>query len=175
MDNTARFGLVYLKSHKLKRLLAFVIDTSVVLLLLYIAYRLTGTPDYATVKVSMDQLNAVQGTPEAQAAANVVFELFGRAYGYSLLIWFAYEVFSFLILQGSTPGKLICRLRIISRKREGWSWACVPRGLLRSVVKVAFLYFLQGIPFLVSCLSIFANPEYRAGVDFFAGTKVIER
>ncbi|MDR0671576.1 MAG: RDD family protein [Oscillospiraceae bacterium] len=175
MGNTASVGLVGLKSHKLRRLLAFVIDAAMVLSLLYIAYRLTGAPDYGAVKVSMDRLNAVQGTPEAQAAANVVFALFGRAYGYSLLIWFAYEVLSLLVLRGSTPGKLICRLQIISRKREGWSWACVPRGILRSVVKVAFLYFLQGIPFLVSCLSIFANPEYRAGVDFFAGTKVAER
>ncbi|MDR0381895.1 MAG: RDD family protein [Oscillospiraceae bacterium] len=175
MDDTAGFGIVGLKSHKLKRLLAFVIDAVIVLLLLYIAYRLTGTPDYATVKVSMDRLNAIQGTPEAQAAANEMFALFGRAYGYTLLIWFSYEVISSLILRGSTPGKRICRLRVIARKREGWSWACVPRVILRSVVKVAFLYFLQGIPFLVSCLSIFANPEYRAGIDFFAGTKVIER
>ncbi|GHU51685.1 hypothetical protein FACS1894127_7970 [Clostridia bacterium] len=162
-------------SHKMKRFLGFLIDALVVSCLLFIAYSFLGKPDYPKVKLLMDNLGVMQGTEGAQAAANEMFKAFDSAWFLTLLIWFGYEVISALIFRGATLGKLICRFQIVNNKDGKYNVKTALRIVLRSLVRMVFLGLLQGIPFLISSLTIFANKEHRAGIDFFAGTRVVER
>jgi uncharacterized RDD family membrane protein YckC len=175
MGELLSLSLKGFKSHKLKRLLAFAIDLLVLLCVFFMTYNFLGLPDYPSVKVSMDHLGALQGAPQAQAAADAMFQEFNAAWLQSLAIWFIYEVASSIAFKGSTVGKLVCRIRIVDKKSGEYSARTALRLALRSLVKMAFLFFLQGLPFLISSLSIFANPDFRTGVDFFAGTKPAER
>ncbi|MDR1135781.1 MAG: RDD family protein [Clostridiales Family XIII bacterium] len=175
MSKTLGLSLKNFKSHKLKRLLAFVIDVLILLCIFFITYNILGLPDYPAVKLGMDHLNALQGTPQAQAAADTVFREFNSVYLHSLIIWFIYELVVSIILKGSTIGKLICNIRIVGKKSGEFSPKTIIRLAIRSLVKMLFLFFLQGLPFLISSLSIFANPEFRTGVDYFAGTKPVDR
>ncbi|MDR0425170.1 MAG: RDD family protein [Clostridiales Family XIII bacterium] len=175
MGKTFGLSLKDFKSHKIKRLLAFVIDVLVLLCVFFILYSLTGLPDYPAVKLGMDHLNALQGSPQAQAAADAVFAQFNVVYMHSLIIWFVYELATSIIFRGSTLGKLVCGIRIVDKKSGTYSPKTIIRLAIRSLVKMLFMFFLQGLPFLISSLSIFANPESRAGIDYFAGTKPADR
>jgi uncharacterized RDD family membrane protein YckC len=163
-----------LRSYRFRRFLAFVIDIVALLLLLSISYACFRTPDFPGVKIAMDQLTLLRGTAEETAAAAAVFSAFDRAYVVALLLYFGYEIVFFFLLKGATPGKRICGLRIVTMRDGQGNIKTALRAVVRSAVKMIFMYFFNGIPFIISTLSLFANALGRAGVDYFAGTKVLD-
>ncbi len=160
-------------AYKRKRFLAFVLDGLFLLILLYISYTIFGLPDYPAVKASM--ADVVPNAANQQAMTVVMLSKFNLAYRYTLLIWFAYEVIFMVALRGATPGKWICRLSVVAMNPNDGMIKTFAKRILRSVIKMLFIYFLQGFPFAISALSIFANAENRAGIDVLARTKVILR
>ncbi len=158
--------------YRLKRFAAFLLDTVIVVTIVYIVFRFTGKPDFPAVKAAMDTAGEGAGGPNAQALANEMFTLFNAAYWQTLMIWFLYEVVSQFAFFGATPGKLILGLRIASMNpNRKWPLHYLLMAV-RSAIKVASLYIFQGFPFLIAVLSIFANKEARAGYDIFAKTYV---
>lgn len=146
-----------------KRFVAFLIDGAIVLALSFIAYRVTGRPDFFAVQAAMDAAQAAGGQNQTLTAA--VFTQFNSAYGILLLIAFCYEALTQLVTNGSTAGKLLMGLQIMpqdpGRGRPLHSLLlCVRSGL-----KMLSLYLFQGFPFIICCLTIFTNGECRTGFD----------
>lgn len=163
--------------YKVRRFIAFLIDAAIVFVILMARHGFSKFPDiiYMIRDLQDAAKIAAPGTIEAQQAANVMFTAFNSLiYIPYLFIWFGYEIISALILRGATIGKLICRLKIVSMKQTDGAVIVYLRIALRGAVKGVFCYVFSMIPFLISALSIFANDEHRAGIDFFAGTKVID-
>ena len=160
--------------YRMKRFTAFVIDVIIVLVTVYFVFRITGKPDFPSVKAAMDAAKAGAATPDAQALANRMFALFNAAYWQSLLIWFTYEVASQLIFSGATLGKLMMKLRIVPVNAGRKPAVHHLLMILRSAIKVIFLYLFQGFPFIISQLTIFANKESRSGFDMFVKTRVVQ-
>jgi uncharacterized RDD family membrane protein YckC len=158
--------------YRLRRFAAFIIDALVILIILFIVYKITGKPDFSSVKGAMDAAKEGSNGPNSQILVTKMFQLFNTAYWQSLLIGFIYEVIAQLIFKGATLGKLAMKLRIMPiNSKKGW----FSRNLLmvaRSTVKYFSLYIFQGFPFLIEVLTIFANKESRAGYDIFAKTYV---
>ena len=159
--------------YRIKRFTAFFIDAIIVLVTIYITFRITGKPDFPSVKVAMDAAKAGASGPDAQALANVMFTSFNAAYLQSLLVWFTYEVTCQLIFSGATIGKLIMKLRIVPTNNNRRPAVHHFLMIFRSALKIVFLYLFQGFPFLISQLTIFANKESRSGFDMFVKTHVI--
>jgi len=171
-------GLQIDKTHtkyKRRRLSAFIVDSIVLCILLYICYGLFGIPDFPAVKISMDELSSIADPNVRQAASVTMLTLFNAAYRYTLILWFVYEIIACFILKGATIGKLLFGLQIISHKQTDSSIITYLRIIFRAFIKMVLTYFFQGMPFLISQLSILANTEGRAGVDIFAGTRVLDK
>lgn len=111
----------------------------------------------------------------AKAAGNVFFARFDQVYLQVLLIWAAYELLMMLIFKGRTVGKLLFKLAVVSHKEGASTPVYVFKLLVRSIIKFVFIYVLQGIPFIIACLTIFANEKGRSGVDIFARTTVADK
>lgn len=146
-----------------RRFLAFIIDAALVIAFAYIAFRITGQPDFFGVQAAMDAAEAAGGQDQALTAA--VFTEFNQAYRIMLLIAFVYEAVTQIITNGSSVGKLILGLQIAPqnpiRKRSLHALLlCVRSGL-----KVLSLYLFQGIPFIICCLTALTNGECRSGFD----------
>lgn len=156
-----------------RRLMAFLMDMFLILLLSFIIYSIVGEPDFFSVKEAMDAAESAGGQDVALVEA--VFSTFNRAYGIMLLIGFFYEALSQLILKGSTVGKLLFGLRIVPQnpKRKKSLQAFLLCG--RSFLKMLSLYFFQGFPFIICCLTIFTNAECRTGFDMAVKTITIKR
>lgn len=158
--------------YRIKRFTAFIIDAIFVLIILYLIFTITGKPDFPAVSRAMDAAKAGATTADAQALGNVMFDKFTSAYLQTLLIWFVYEILTQLIFSGATPGKLIMKLRIVPMN-PGRNWYVHNILMIaRSAMKFAFLYIFQGLPFLISELTIFSNKEARSGFDMFVKTRV---
>lgn len=158
--------------YRIKRFSAFLIDGALILIILYIVYSITGIPDFPAVSKAMDAARAGAASPDAQALANVMFDRFNTAYLYTLLIGLAYEILTQLVFSGATLGKLVMRLKIMP-VNDGRGWFVHHLLMVvRSVLKVAFLYIFQGLPFLISELTVFSNKESRSGFDMFVKTYV---
>lgn len=158
--------------YRSKRFKAFCVDAILVLGIIYIVFKLTGIPDFPAVQQVMEAARAGSTGPNAQQLTNEMFNLFNSAYSISLIIWFLYEVLTQLIFKGATIGKLTMGLRIVPmNSNRNW---IVHNILLvvRSAVKFLFIYLFQGFPFLIACLTIFANAEGRSGFDMFVKTYV---
>jgi uncharacterized RDD family membrane protein YckC len=162
-----------LTSHTKRRFLAFVIDIAFVLIVLSISYSVFKIPDYPALRVAMDQHAAVIGTAQEQEAVTRVFDIFSSAYTYSLLVYFGYEILCAVIFKGATAGKRICGLKIRAAKATDGKIKTAVRIALRSVLKMLFIYLFNGFPFLISCLTIFPNPDNRSGTDIITGTTVV--
>lgn len=158
---------------KSRRLAAFFIDAFMVLVLSFIAFHLFGEPDFFSVKEAMDAAQLAGGQDAALTGA--VFSTFNRAYGIMLVIGFFYEMISQFIFGGSTVGKLLCRLKIISRKAERKGAVHALLLCARSFLKMLSLYFFQGFPFLICCLTIFTNKECYTGFDMAVKTITVDR
>jgi uncharacterized RDD family membrane protein YckC len=158
--------------YRLKRFAAFIIDVTVVLIILFIVFSITGKPDFPSVRIAMDAAKRGASGPNSQVLVGKMFDLFNTAYWQSLIIGFLYEVLTQLVFRGATLGKLAMGLRIVPMNQNN-KW--VIHNLLmvaRSAIKFFSLYMFQGFPFLIEVLSIFANKQSRAGYDIFARTYV---
>lgn len=160
--------------YRVKRLIAFTIDMTIVLVLSSLAYRITGKPDFIAVRNAMDIAKSTLPGPEGQFLVNNVFALFNTAFLQTLLIWFIYEVVMQIISSGATIGKLLMGFRIVPVPPER-HWASYHLLMVfRSAIKCLFMFLFQGMPFLVACLSMFTNKECRSGFDVFAKTRVVD-
>lgn len=159
-------------SNRKKRLIAFIIDAVIVLLLIYIAFMAIGAPDFLAVQKAMNAVKSASSVVDTQKLNGEVFALFNAAYWKSLLIWFIYEAAAQIIFKGSTVGKLIMGLRIVPVNPNRNLIVHHLLMVVRSAIKCLFLYLFQGFPFLISTLTIFANKEERSGFDIFVKTRV---
>lgn len=156
-----------------KRFLAFLLDIAIVFVLVFMAYQITGEPDFFRVKEAMDAAEAAGGT-DAELTGKV-FASFNRAYGKFLLIWFFYEVIVQLVLQGTTLGKRMMGLWIQPRNPERGKGMQMIMLCIRSGLKMLSLYFFQGFPFLICNLTLFTNGECCSGFDLAVKTQVVSR
>lgn len=148
---------------RMRRLLAFLIDLMVVLILVFLVYTFTGEPDYFRVQMAMDAAQAAGG--QDVELTSRMFSEFNHAYGMTLAIAFAYETVMLLLTGGATFGKLLLGFRICPQNPKRGK---LLQGLLlclRSALKMLSLYLLQGFPFLICCLTVFTNKECRTGFD----------
>ncbi|MDR1143570.1 MAG: RDD family protein [Spirochaetaceae bacterium] len=158
--------------YRRRRFLAFVLDAALVLLVVFVVYLITGTPDYPGIKEAMDAVKEAGDGPETQELMNRVFSLFNAAYIETLLIWFAAEALGQFFLKGASLGKFIMGLRILPMNPDR-SWTLHYLLLtLRSALKLIMLYLFQGFPFFLAILSIFVTQKARAGYDIFVKTYV---
>jgi uncharacterized RDD family membrane protein YckC len=158
--------------YRKKRFASFLIDVAIVIMILFIAFKITGKPDFPSVKLAMNAAKEGASGPNAQVLENKMFSLFNEAYSRSLMIGFIYEVLAQLFFSGATIGKLIMKLRIVSMNPNRGLVIRYLLMIVRSFMKFAFLYIFQGFPFFISVLSIFTNKQSRTGYDMFAKTYV---
>jgi uncharacterized RDD family membrane protein YckC len=150
---------------RLKRMAAFVIDAVIVSILLSIIYRITGFPNFPGVLTKMIEVQKTISEAASQDATVQVMALFNEAFLQSLLIWFCYDVLTTLLLRGSTIGKMIFRLKLTHLNNKKGKLAYVLLVIVRSFFKFLSMFLFQGIPFLISVISIFANPKSLAAYD----------
>lgn len=160
---------------RLRRLAAFIIDMGIMAILLTLFYKLFEFPNFPVVLAAMAEANSKINTPEWQSLVNSSSAIFNIVFIQSLLMYFGYETVTQVLFKGSTIGKLTMGLRIVPQNNS--------RGLVfhylfmtvRSFIKIVLMYFLQGIPFFISILSIFANNQSKAGYDFIVKTVIAEK
>jgi uncharacterized RDD family membrane protein YckC len=158
--------------YRRRRFLAFVFDLALVVVVTFVVYLITGTPDYPGVKSAMDAVREAGDGPETQALMAGVFALFNSAYIETLIIWFVLEVLAQIAFKGSSLGKFFMGLRILPMNSDrGWPLHHLLL-VVRSAFKMVMLYLFQGFPFFLALLSIFVTPKARAGYDFFVRTYV---
>lgn len=157
-------------NYRKKRFLAFLIDGAIVVFLWFLAFEFFGRPDFMAVKKAMDAASALPAG-QNQAAMNAVFAKFDEAFQFGLILWFAYEVITTVLLNGRTLGKLLMGLQIVSMNPARNPVLNRLFFVARSALKMLSLYILQGFPFLICALSVLTSSN-RSGFDIFVRTKV---
>jgi uncharacterized RDD family membrane protein YckC len=160
---------------RLKRIVAFVIDAVIVTFLLSMVYRITGFANFPGVLTKMIEVQKMLSETASQNATVEVMALFNEAFLQSLLIWFCYDVLTTIILRGSTIGKMIFRLKLTHIHNNKGKLAYGLLVIVRSFLKFFTMFLFQGIPFLISVLSIFANPKSLAAHDRVARLMVVNK
>lgn len=153
---------------RLKRIGAFAIDAVIVSILLSIVHRISGFADFPGVLTKMIEVQKTMSEAASQDATVQVMALFNEAFLQSLLIWFCYDVLTTLLLRGATIGKMIFRLKLTHINNKKGKLAYVLLVIVRSFFKFLSIFLFQGIPFLISVISIFANPKSLAAHDRIA-------
>lgn len=159
---------------RVARILAGLADLGFYAALLAVCGLLTGRPDFRAVGDSFRAVSAFTGPrAELQELALESALLFQRAFAFSLMVLFLYELLTALLLGGRTPGKLLLGLRVVplhhAENRLLTAWKLAVRG----GVKCLSLYLFQGFPFLISVLYLFADGDNRAGHDRAARLRVV--
>jgi uncharacterized RDD family membrane protein YckC len=160
---------------RLKRIVAFVIDALIVTFLLSIVYRITGFANFPGVITKMIEFQKSLSETASQNATVEVMALFNEAFLQSLLIWFCYDVLTTILLRGSTIGKMIFRLKLTHIHNNKGKLAYGLLVIVRSFFKFFTMFLFQGIPFLISVISIFANPKSLAAHDRIARLVVVNK
>jgi hypothetical protein len=160
---------------RLKRIAAFVIDAVIVTILLSIVYRITGFANFPGVFTKMIEVQKTLSEVASQNATVEVMALFNEAFLQSLLIWFCYDVLTTFLLRGSTIGKMIFRLKLTRINNKKGMLAYVLLVIVRSFFKFFTMFLFQGIPFLISVISIFANSKSLAAHDQVARLVVVNK
>lgn len=160
---------------RLKRIAAFVIDAVIVTILLSIVYRISGYANFPGVLTKMIEVQKTLSETASQDATVEVMALFNEAFLQSLLIWFCYDVLTTFLLRGSTIGKMIFRLKLIHIHNNKGKIAYVLLVIVRSFFKFFTMFLFQGIPFLISVISIFANSKSLAAHDRVARLVVVNK
>jgi uncharacterized RDD family membrane protein YckC len=160
---------------RLKRMAAFVIDAVIVFILLSIIYRLTGFPNFPGVLTKMIEVQKTMSEAASQDATVQVMALFNEAFLQTLLIWFSYDVLTMLLFRGATIGKLIFQLKLTYLNNKKGKLVYVLLVVVRSFIKFLSMFLFQGIPFLISIISIFANPKSLAAHDRVARLVVVNK
>ncbi len=123
----------------------------------------------------MIEIQKMMGEAASQDATVKVMALFNKAFLQSLLIWFCYDVLTTFLLRGSTVGKLIFRLKLTHINNKKGKLVYVLLVIVRSFFKFLSMFLFQGIPFLISVISIFANPNSLAAHDRVARLVVVNK
>jgi hypothetical protein len=160
---------------RLKRIVGFVIDALIVTFLLSIVYRITGFANFPGVITKMIEFQKSLSETASQNATVEVMALFNEAFLQSLLIWFCYDVLTTILLRGSTIGKMIFRLKLTHIHNNKGKLAYGLLVIVRSFFKFFTMFLFQGIPFLISVISIFANPKSLAAHDRIARLVVVNK
>lgn len=160
---------------RLKRMAAFVIDAVIVFILLSIIYRITGFPNFPGVLTRMIEVQKIMSEAASQDATVQVMALFNEAYLQTLIIWFCYDFLTTLLFRGATIGKLIFQLKLTYLNNKKGKLAYVLLVIVRSFFKFLSMFLFQGIPFLISIISIFANPKSLAAHDRVARLVVVNK
>jgi uncharacterized RDD family membrane protein YckC len=160
---------------RLKRIAAFVIDAVIVTFLLSIVYRITGFANFPGVLTKMIEVKTTLSETASHDATLEVMALFNEAFLQSLLIWFCYDVLATTLLRGSTIGKMIFGLKLkhIHNNKGKLTYGLLV--IVRSFFKFFTMFLFQGIPFLISVISIFANPKSLAAHDRIARLVVVNK
>lgn len=149
---------------RIKRLGAFFIDVMFVLFLIFIVYTIAGFPNFPAVFEKMRMLN-IAGNEASHGAQVKVMSLFNIAYLQALSIWICYDLLSMLLLKGATLGKLIMGLRLIPENNKMGIFGVTLLVILRSLIKFTSMFILQGIPFVITIFSVFADEKSTTGYD----------
>jgi len=160
---------------RLKRIAAFAIDAVIVSILLSIVYRITGFADFPGVLTKMIEVQKTMSEAASQDATVQVMALFNEAFLQSLLIWFCYDALTTLLLRGSTIGKIIFRLKLTHINNKNGKLVYGLLVIVRSFFKFLSMFLFQGLPFLISVISIFANPNSLAAHDRLARLVVVNK
>lgn len=159
---------------RVARILAGLADLCFCIVLLTLCGLLTGLPNYGAVGDSFRTLSAFEGSRiELQELVLESALLFQRAFSFSLMVLFFYELLTALFLGGRTPGKLLLGLRIVPLHHPEKHLLTVWKLTARSGMKCLSLYLFQGFPFLISLLYLFADGENRTGYDRAARLQVV--
>lgn len=157
-------------NYRKKRFLAFLIDAVIVVCIWFLAFQFFGKPDFMAVRLAMDTAGALPAG-QNQEAMNLVFAKFDEAFQFGLILWFAYEALTTVLLNGRTIGKLLMGLQIVPVNSARNPILNRLLFVVRSALKMLSLYLLQGFPFLICALSVFTSSN-RSGFDIFVRTKV---
>ncbi|MEM1486334.1 RDD family protein [Oscillospiraceae bacterium PP1C4] len=157
--------------YRAKRFAAFVIDVLIMFFIWFAVYSMTGKPDYYSVQLAMDAVKGAAGA-DAQALTHTMLSRFNEAYGFSLMLWFAYESITQLLFSGATIGKKVMKLRVVPLNPNRKPIVHYLLLIARSAIKMLSLYLFQGFPFAICQLTIFSNKEGRSGMDMFVKTRV---
>lgn len=160
---------------RFRRIAAFAVDTVIVSILFSIIYKIYGFPNFPGVLIKMLEVKKTVDNAANQEAVVEVMALFNEAFLQSLFIWFCYDVLSTLLFRGSTIGKLIFRLKVIHLNNDKGKFAYVLLLIVRSFSKFLLMFIFQGIPFLISAISMFASPQSLAGHDRLARLVVVNK
>lgn len=160
---------------RLKRMAAFIIDMIIVSIILSIVYRIAGFPNFPGVLTNMIEIQKTMGEAVNQDATVKVMALFNEAFLQSLLIFFCYDVATTLLLRGSTIGKLIFRLKLTLINNKKGKLSFVLLVIVRSFFKFLTMFIFQGIPFLLSAISVFTNQKSLAAHDRIARCVVVNK
>jgi hypothetical protein len=160
---------------RLKRIAGFVIDAVIVTILLSIVYRITGFANFPGVFTKMIGVQKTFSEAASQNATVEVMALFNAAFLQSLFIWFCYDVLTTFILRGSTIGKMIFGLKLTHIHNQKGKIAYVLLMVVRSFLKFITMFLFQGIPFVISVISIFANPKSLAAHDRVSRLVVVNK
>lgn len=156
-----------------KRFIAFVMDAIIVVALSWLVYHICGQPDFYSVKENMDAIKEAGGS-DPELTARVMAE-FSKSYMVLLIIAFVYESVVQLLTKGSTLGKMIMGIRVVSVNPVGKPVAHAAFLCLRSFLKMLALYLFNGIPFIICYITMFTNSESRSGFDMAAKTRVVSK
>lgn len=158
-----------------RRFAAFCIDLAAVAVILSLLYGVAGFPDFPAVAAEMERANLAAAPSQAKEIAGGMLAMFNAAYLQTLLVWFCYEVLSLLMLGGSTPGKLLMRLKLVPVNGNRGRLTGGLFLMLRSFLKLLMMYLFQGFPFLLSVLYSFMDEQSRTGYDRIAKLTVVDR
>lgn len=162
-------------SFRIRRLAAFLIDMCIFGVILTLLYKLFQFPNFPVVAAAMAEANSKMNTPEWQGLVKDSMTIFNMVFIQSLCIYFGYETITQLLFKGSTIGKLIMGLYIAPQNSSRGTLSHYLFITIRSLIKIVLIYLLQGIPFIISVLSIFANGQSKAGYDYIVKTVVLEK
>lgn len=152
---------------RMRRLAAFLMDVMFVLCLIYLVYAIAGFPNFPAVFEKMRLLN-LAGNDASHDIQVKVMAMFNTAHLQTLLIWICYDVFTMLLFRGSTPGKLIMKLRLVPANENTRFHTFGLLVIFRSLIKFTGMFLLQGIPFVITTLSVFADEKSTTGYERMA-------
>ena len=133
------------------RVLAFALDTTVLVVLLSIAYS------------ALAELAGIDSTLPREEMQRALEPLIARFYVVTVTVYLAYQTVCNAL--GASPGKRICRLRIIdAHGRAPGLW----RGLVRALWSLA-----GSVPPFIGYLAVTWEADHRGWHDRLSGTWVV--
>ncbi len=155
------------------RFKGFLIDAALIAVILIACMFIFGQPDFIGTYSLIKSVEGMGGTKaDYDQRMLEISQSFNRTYITTLIICFFYEWFCWTLCKGRSVGKILTKQQILIEKNPERKLLTNLKYTWRALLKLAFALFFQGIPFLVSMLMIFSDPENRALHDRLSGTMV---